>query len=301
VVSYLVEAEAMPQGTVIAEISIVDENGESRAFQLRAGEDTSQGEYSTTAPVHQEARVVGHWRGNPAGNDYHTLLELGDAIHPTQIAIKYAAGQGQLRLRGMTLLDQRTGTHRSLVVSTVGSYRLAHSGDVKIYENLDVLPRTFVVHRAHVLPDDDSVLAALLNETFDPRTEVLLSGDQVSTESYGEHCSSETAMVSYAPERMTIEARTDCPGYLVLTDAHYLGWEVLVDGEAREIQRANYYFRAVSLPSGEHVVEFRYQPASYRIGLGLSGLTAVLVVFGLAWDPLRSWHSAHSRRPVSPR
>ena len=291
VVSYLVGGEGVPQGTVVAEITVADDDGHSRTFQLRAGEDTAQGEYSTSTPLHREARVVGHWRGNPAGNDYHALLDLGDAIYPSQIEVKFAANQGQLRLRGMTLLDQRTGTHRALVVSAEGRYRLVHSGDVKIYENLDVLPRAFVVHKARVLEKDDEVLAALLDETFDPGTEVLLHGEQSSTESYGERCESEAVMVSYAPERVTIEARTDCPGYLVLTDAHYPGWLALMDERPQEILRANYYFRGVFLPQGEHVVEFLYQPASFRIGLTLSALTIVFLLAGFAWHPLRSWLS----------
>ena len=192
----------------------------------------------------------------------------------------------------MTLLDQRTGIHRALVVSTEGRYRLVHSGDVKIYENLDVLPRAFVVHTARLLGDDDEVLASLLDEAFDPGTEVLLHGEQSSTESYGEHCEAEVVMVSYAPERVSVEARTDCPGYLVLTDAHYPGWVALVDGTPQEILRTNYYFRGVLLPQGEHVVEFLYQPTSLKMGLTLSALTAILLVAGFAWHAFRSRLSA---------
>jgi hypothetical protein len=287
VVSYLVGAEGIPQGSVVAEITVEDDEGHHQSFELRAGEDTAQGEYSTGATLHQAARVVGHWRGNPAGNDYYTLLEWGQAIYPRRIAVKVVTEQAELRLRGMTLLDQRTGTHRALVVSTDGNYRLVHSGDVKIYENLDVLPRAFVVHDARFLETDAEVLVALRDEAFDPAREVLLSGQRGPSQSYGQDCEDEVRLVSYHPEQVGVEVEMNCPGYLVLTDAFYPGWLALVDGGPKEILRADLYFRAVAVPEGQHLVEFRYEPASLKAGLALSLFAALSVAGGAAWRLLR--------------
>ncbi|MBH0204076.1 MAG: YfhO family protein [Nitrospira sp.] len=68
------------------------------------------------------------------------------------------------------------------------------------------------------------------------------------------------------------------PGILVLTDAFYPGWKVRVDGEEQKILRANYLFRAVALPAGNHKVEFIYDPASFKVGLMISLGTAGLLV-----------------------
>ncbi|HJX38707.1 MAG TPA: hypothetical protein VJ714_08905, partial [Anaerolineae bacterium] len=245
VVSHLVGAEKVQQEAPVASLTFVDAEGGESTFLLRAGEDTAEGEYSAAAPRHSEARVVGHWRANPAGNDYYTLLELGSARYLEEIRIHWLADQGLFRLRGITLLDERTGTHRALIVSTEGNYRLVHSGDVKIYENLDVLPRAYLVHRARFFLSDDELLAAILSNDFEPGSEALLSGERGSAERYGEECEDQVLLVSYAAERITVEAETACPGYLVLSDAHYPGWVALVDGRPEEIRRANFYFRAV--------------------------------------------------------
>jgi hypothetical protein len=287
VVSYLVGAEDIPQGSVVAEITVEDDEGYDQSFELRAGEDTAQGEYSTTATVHRAARVVGHWRDNPAGNDYYTLLEWGQAIYAHRIAVTVVTEQAGLRVRGMTLLDQRTGTHQALVVSTEGDYQLVHSGDVKIYENLDVLPRAFAVHETRFLETDAEVLVALSDGAFDPTREVLLIGEQSQSQSYGQDCEDEVRLVSYAPEQVRVEVEMDCPGYLVLTDAHYPGWLALVDGQPQEILRANLYFRAVPVPEGQHLVEFRYEPASLRAGLALSLFAALSTAGGVVWHLLR--------------
>ncbi|HJX39586.1 MAG TPA: YfhO family protein, partial [Anaerolineae bacterium] len=92
-------------------------------------------------------------------------------------------------------------------------------------------------------------------------------------------------------ERITVEAETACPGYLVLSDAHYPGWVALVDGRPEEIRRANFYFRAVFVRPGHHLIEFVYQPTSVKVGLALSLAAALVVVGGFAWERLRGWPS----------
>lgn len=290
-VSYLVDAGDLEQGTSVAEITVTDGGGRGRSFVLRAGEDTAEGEYGAAARQHQASRIVGHWRGNPAGNDYHTLLRWEDVIYPRDIVVRFLADHGQLRVRGITLIDERTGTHRALTVSTEGRYRLVHSGDVKIYENLDVLPRAFVVHRARVIQDDEEVIAALQDESFAPGVEVILSGEGPGLASEAEEGEDAVSILSYDPERVVVGTSLESAGYLVLTDPYYPGWRALVDGQSAEILRADYYFRAVHLAEGEHAVEFIYDPTSFKVGLVVSVLAALVVSGGLAWEQLRSWLS----------
>ena len=51
---------------------------------------------------------------------------------------------------------------------------------------------------------------------------------------------------------------------------------LIVDGQEQPILRGDLLFRVVAVPAGEHVVEFRFEPASVRIGLLVSAL-ALLV------------------------
>lgn len=288
VISYLMDGGGLEQGSPVAEITIDDGTGHSRSFLLRAGEDTAEGEYETAMPPHRPARVVGHWRGNPAGNDYHALLEWEEAIYPEEIQIRYLADEGQLRLRGITVIDQRTRTHQTLVVSTEGTYRLVHSGDVKIYENLDVLPRAFAVHEARVIQDDEAVIVAMQEESFAPGEEVILSAEGPEVTPNGKGREDHVSIVFYTADRVSVEVELKSPGYLVFTEAYYPGWRALVSGQPAEIVRADYYFRAVYLPQGEHTVEFIYDPAFFKVGLAVSVSSVLLLVGALGWDRLRS-------------
>jgi uncharacterized membrane protein YfhO len=64
---------------------------------------------------------------------------------------------------------------------------------------------------------------------------------------------------------------------LVLSDNYYpAGWQAYVDNQPVKTYRANYCFRAISVPAGTHQVEFRFYSAAFRIGLWTS--IAALIV-----------------------
>jgi uncharacterized membrane protein YfhO len=56
----------------------------------------------------------------------------------------------------------------------------------------------------------------------------------------------------------------------LLLDTYYPGWKAYVDEMPAPIYRADYNFRAVSLPAGRSVVRFSYAPWSFRLGILLS-------------------------------
>jgi len=277
-VSHLEGAHDLPNGVPVAQVTITDERGAIQGHLLRAGIETAEGEYAGAR--HDQARVCRHWPSNLQGNDYLARLELGEALIPRQILIEYLAPVGRLHLRGLSLIDDRTGTFVPVVVSTGGRFRLVHSGDVKIYENLDSLPRAFVVHRARVL-DDEAAIAAMKDLSFRPEEEVILApgGEAMN----GQPGGGQVEVLSYEPERVVISANLAAEGYLVLTDAYYPGWHALTDGLEMPIHRANLLFRALYLPAGQHRVEFIYDPLSFKLGTAIS-LTALLgLVAGIAW------------------
>jgi uncharacterized membrane protein YfhO len=80
---------------------------------------------------------------------------------------------------------------------------------------------------------------------------------------------------------MEIETSTDADGLLVTSEVYYPGWNAYVDGERVEVERANFLFRAVPVPAGEHTVELRYESRSLRAGILISFLTT-LALAGLS-------------------
>jgi hypothetical protein len=206
------------------------------------------------------------------------VLEWSIPGTPERISLaRYPDPPGDIHLHGLSLVDQRDGTFQSLVVSSQGRYQLIHSGDVKIYENLDVLPRAFLVGQAAWAGGNDSALERMKTRDFDPTLEVVLIGNGTSpSQDLSAASPRQVKINSYRPERVDLTVMAESDGWLVLSDAYYPGWEAEVDGQAVPIERADVLFRAVPLQSGTHHVVFSFRPGSIRNGLLISGISLVL-------------------------
>lgn len=277
-VSYLEGAANLPDGAPVAEVTIGFAGGLTRTFTLRAGVDTAEGIYAG-AVAHKPAQVGGHFvRDHPEVNDYVTRLRFDGLRVATSVVVRPLLRQGHIVVRGASLIDERTGGFQSLVISGRGRFQLVHSGDVKIYENLDVLPRAFIVPRARAYSDDAAALIAMQDPAFEPAQVAALSGTPAGQDGA---LPATANILSYQPERIVIETSSASAGWLVLTDAWYPGWRATIDGAPVEIARADVLFRAVPLPAGSHRVEFTYHPLSFRAGVAISVATPIACILGL--------------------
>jgi hypothetical protein len=165
--------------------------------------------------------------------------------------------------------------------------RLVHRGDDNwyVYENLEALPRVFVVHQAVAAASGEEALNILQSEGFDPHTTVVLETDTPgpSLATTPEPDNEDVIITRDDPAFVQIEANLTGDGYLILADNDYPGWQVYVDGQSETITPANYFARAVYLEAGEHVVQFIYEPISFRLGLVLAAV-GVVTIIGAVWS-----------------
>ncbi|MDX2075859.1 MAG: hypothetical protein SFZ02_05475 [bacterium] len=172
-----------------------------------------------------------------------TITPLGEAI--TIVAI--------------TLVDSRTGDF--LQIHPTGWARV-YSADIKIYENLDVMPRTFMVYDAQIFPDTwdgtEEALVAMRDEAFNPRTSITINTNEDLSPLNGVGVGDVT-ITRYTSTEIVMMVETDMAGYVVLTDATYPNWVAQVDGVDTPIFRADVMFRAVYVEAGTHEVVMQYR------------------------------------------
>ncbi len=286
--SHLEGGAALPDGAPVAEV-LVERAGGSATLLLRAGLETAEGLWSDDM-LHAQPAARQPWPREQAGWDYLTRADWAEPLLPQRITVRNVAAEGELVLRGVSLLDERTGSHAALTMPADGQFRRVHSGDVKIYQNLQALPRATMAGQVAVAADDAAALAALADPSFEPGGQVVLLAEELAAAGLLEQAAqlvSPTAdgvvqVVSYQPEQVELEVALGAPGVLVLADTWYPGWQVAVDGKPAALLRANYLFRAVLLPAGQHRVLFEYRPATLGRGAGISLAAAlVLVVVGV--------------------
>jgi hypothetical protein len=165
-------------------------------------------------------------------------------------------------------------------------FKKVYEDGVSIYENTKILPRASLFGAAEVQPDD-RVLARLKDPSFDPYEKVVLSAESVSAEDIAmlrpltEAAAAPVTrarIALYESQRVMIEADSSTPAVLMLNDTNFPGWRATVNGKPTPILQADYLFRGVLIPAGKNIVEFSYQPTSFRLGAMISALALLALI-----------------------
>ena len=102
-------------------------------------------------------------------------------------------------------------------------------------------------------------------------------------------------ITAYQPDQVELTSRSKSPGFLVISEIYYPGWKAIVDGQEVATHQTNYVLRGIELPAGSHHIKLVYDPASFKVGLLISGLTLMGLV-GLWFWP----RPDQSRTPLPP-
>jgi hypothetical protein len=271
-------------GAIIGQVTVRDDAGEQR-FDLLAGS-----QIAAAALDSPSAGATVAFRDVDAGRQEY-LVELPLAgptrVHTVTVTWQPTAPElPPLTVQAVTLVDGRTGMFSPLLPSDRGRYRRVHSGDVKVYENLDVLPRAYLVQRTLPAADPDQAIALVAERNFDPATTAVVEAPLTlgGTPAPGDAAT----LVAYAPERVVVATTSAAPALLILSDTHDPGWHATVDGVPAAILRTNGHVRGVAIPAGRHTVEFVYAPPSWPRGLAVGAVGALLLILLLAGPRLLS-------------
>lgn len=326
--SSLSHAANLPNGSVVAEVVVTD-GVSTQVFPLRAGIETAEWAYDRpdVRPQMKHARpqVARSWPARSAyppqahyGNTYLARLTLSRPTGLTAVEIVPRHPQGYVHVERVVLIDP-TGKRTPLAnLAGYGDFETAYRGnEVVAYRNRDALPRFTIVHKARRAGGEAEAWQMLAAADFDPAKEVVLGPPErtgtvarllalnplgrVSYEPLAEGAPVQAdglELAAYGSRSLSLKVSMSTPGYLVVADTFYPGWRAQVDGRAAPILRANWLFRAVELPAGEHVVEMRYEPASWSVGWALTafalmGLGALAVAYPRGPEiGVSSWRTA---------
>jgi hypothetical protein len=156
----------------------------------------------------------------------------------------------------------------------------AKAGAAFIHRNPTALPRARLAGRPVYVADQTRAIETL-DRLGTALSDYLVVEDPARPLAQDARVSGTARIVEDLPERVVVATSAAMPAYLVLADTFDPGWSATVDGRPSPIRPAYVAFRAVFLPPGEHTVVFRYRPAGFNLGLGLSvcGIVAGLLLW----------------------
>ena len=96
-------------------------------------------------------------------------------------------------------------------------------------------------------------------------------------------------LTKYDVTTLTYQSKTQKEQFAVFSEIYYKdGWNAYVDGELTPHFRVNYVLRGMSIPKGNHIIEFKFEPQVVKTGsniaLASSAVLGILLVVGLFFE-----------------
>lgn len=201
-----------------------------------------------------------------------------------------ALGDGQIHsLSRSTVVFPRQGLYAKQALDLMGVKYLMHSrGDgqgswlfpfwnypesygktvftddkYEIYENKNAYPRAYLVHDYHVQQDSDKIIELLFSSGINLREQAIIEEKPYLSAEEMKSCKviddEKAAIDYYADSSVIITTKSSCDAILFLSDVYYPGWVAYIDHTKVPLYRANYTFRGVIVPKGEHTVVMKYE------------------------------------------
>jgi hypothetical protein len=152
-----------------------------------------------------------------------------------------------------------------------------NDGVYQIFENKSVFSRAFLVNSYAVESNPQKILDTMFSSSVNLKKTIVLEQDP-KLKLNGEGIAN---ISKYSSGKISIATNSNGNNLLFLSDTYYPGWQAYVDGKKTQIYRADFAFRAVFVPKGQHRVEFVYSPLSFNLGV-LAGALGLLTIILLA-------------------
>ena len=152
-----------------------------------------------------------------------------------------------------------------------------------LYRFDGALPRAWMSYSPERVSDRNAALKRLADASFDPATSVILEGEAGSpAATMSPPAKPQVRTARTSSSALQIDVTTQAPGFLVISEWYYPGWQARLDGQPVPIERADYALQAVEVSAGAHTIVLTYAPAVNRAG-AIASVLALIVAGALAW------------------
>ncbi|HEV2669095.1 MAG TPA: YfhO family protein, partial [Blastocatellia bacterium] len=317
IVSTMTRSTYIPDETPVARIRLRTIDGRVIERELRAGRDTAEWAYDRedvrAVIKHRRAKVVESFPVERFSSNRYLARLPFERAEIVMVEFESLEADASVLILRASLLDSTTGAVTTLSpIQFQGAQwrKLATFGDVDVYENLKALPRAWFVRRAAIGPSAEALETIRTGRmkdgmAFDPAETVLFEEEDFGDREHPrieEPVNAEVKVTRYEPQRIELETRNGRPGFLVLSEVYYRGWEAWIDGRRTPVERANYALRGLAVPAGDHRIEFVFRAHSFRNGAAWSLVGVLLLLVGAsgrsrrmlsAFEPRLEWAVIH--------
>jgi len=146
--------------------------------------------------------------------------------------------------------------------------------------NPNALGNAWFVKSSKIVVNADSEIVALTN--FNPANEVIIDKrfeGELKGFNFNVDSTASIKLTEYKPNHLTYQSNANTEQLAVFSEIYYdKGWKAFVDGKLANHFRVNYVLRAMRIPEGKHVVEYKFQPEMYYAGNKVSMISSIILL-----------------------
>jgi hypothetical protein len=293
IVSELACSNQSPQGSPLVDIRLQTADGRVSVVPIRAGIETAEWAADCVDDIRHNKPTVFFSFSTPFGNKvcqghrYSAVVALPALIDVTRMEFDWSSAlRGAFIVHKAVLLDAGGASYAISEqdrILAARPWKLAGvAPGILVYENPRPLPRVWMPSEVIQLTPPTiktAIQSSRLPDGREYRPEAMALIEEPPPFKIASPDPNARATLTHA-ENTTVEIHTESrqPGFVVLGDAYYPGWKVLVNGNPAPLFVANYIQRGVFLPAGRNVVRMDFRPVVFYAGVGISTLVSLLLV-----------------------
>ena len=146
----------------------------------------------------------------------------------------------------------------------------------------DYAPQVELIDEVKVKNTDKQVLNAM-SKSFTKNRLYLSkeSGVPIHAKSSGKIALGDNEKISNVDNQrngnISFDVKTDSQRFVLVNEYNDGNWTAYIDGKKTNLYKGNYLFRAISVPSGKHHVELRYESRVLKVSCVIAGIGVLLV------------------------
>jgi hypothetical protein len=147
------------------------------------------------------------------------------------------------------------------------------------------------VNEINIVANADAEIAAL--DGFKPSNTAIVDTSFSEQIIDGlDNIASSIVLTEYKPNYLKYNSNSINDGIAIFSEIYYdKGWNAYVNGELKPHFRANYVLRGMKIPAGNHVVEFKFEPAVYHVSEQIALASSVVLLLLLAFVSVKELKS----------
>jgi len=271
-ITTLSHSPSIPQGTIVAQVKLIEEDGAVQIIPIRAGIETA--EWAIDRPglycAHGKAQISESWKIPGEGYEGHFYFFESPLSHPLEVSkimLQYSTDQGELLIKKMGINGQDIESLLKERFQLIGP---------NIYKNNSSLPRVFMVAKAKAFDQKQELMEQL--EQLDPQKTILLSQlppgyHEPVDPSFSDQ---EATIILYSPNRIAVATQAREAKFLVLSDTYNPYWKATIDQKPAPILEIDSGLRGLYVPKGDHRIEFFFHFSPFYYGLPITCISLLL-------------------------